>query len=72
MGKAIEILSKAELKDITGTPVRRLQFERLQMHSWPHEVNYYGYPVVLRSMALNRLGAEPEEQTWELDTSTVM
>lgn len=71
MTTPIDILTRSELKAIVGTPVREKQIEWLTRQGWPHEVNIHGYPVVLRSVALEKLGGEVPEQVWSLDERNV-
>ena len=72
MPTLIEILSKEEIRAITGRAWRKQQIAWLQDRLWPHEVNDLGFPVVLRSVALDRLGADQEPETWTLDESTIV
>lgn len=67
----IDILSSKEVREITGTSRKAQQIEWLEARGWPHEVNHFGLPVVLRSVALDRLGGEPEPETWTLDPANV-
>lgn len=67
----IEILTMDELRAITGTATRKKQIDWLSDRHWPHEVNHFGFPVVLRSVALERLGAPPKSEPWRLDESDV-
>jgi len=67
----IERLSRQELRTVTGASVRARQIEWLTAHGWPHEIDYLGYPVVLRSLALERLGGTPPAEVWRLDESNV-
>ena len=71
MATPIDTLTRAELKEIIGSPIRKTQLEWLTRHGWPHEVNAYGYPVVLRSVALERLGGEAPEKVWQPDERNV-
>ncbi len=68
---AIDILTMIEIRAITGSPTRSIQIKWLIERSWPHEVNHFGFPVVLRSVALERLGAEPKSVPWTLDEADV-
>lgn len=68
---ALERLTRQELRALIGTPVRSRQQEWLTAHGWPHDLDYLGYPIVLRSVALERLGGEPEPEVWTLDESNV-
>lgn len=67
----IDILTRAELRAIIDTPVREKQIEWLTRQGWPHEVNIHGYPVVLRSVALEKLGGKAPKQGWALDERNV-
>lgn len=67
----IERLNRAELKAITGVGTRRLQIQWLAAKGWPFEVDHFGFPVVLRSVALERLGGEPAAETWQPDESRI-
>ena len=71
MNTLIHILTTSEIRAITGTPTRRLQIDWLIERSWPHEVNHFGFPVVLRSLALERLGAEPQSEAWDFNDADV-
>lgn len=70
-GMMIERLTRQELRELIGTPVRARQMRWLRKNDWPHEVDALGYPIVLRSMALKRLGGEIAPQPWALDESNV-
>ena len=67
----IDRLTRQELRSIIGTPVRARQVEWLTLHQWPHDVDYLDYPIVLRSVALERLGGSVEPQVWSLDDKNV-
>ena len=71
MTTIIEILSKEEIRAITGASWRKQQIAWLQNRMWPHEVNALGFPIVLRSVALDRLGADQEPEVWTLDESNI-
>ncbi len=64
-------LTRQELRDIIGTPVRAMQTEWLRHHQWPFDLDYLGYPIVLRSVALERLGGTPEPECWTMNESHV-
>lgn len=67
----IDILSRAELKNLTGVCARSKQIDWLVSNRYRFEVNALGYPVVLRSFALGRLGIESTVEGWDLDESNV-
>jgi len=67
----IDLLSNKEIAAITGAARRKQQIQWLQDRMWPHEINHFGYPVVLRSVALERLGAEPKQDNWRLDEANI-
>jgi hypothetical protein len=67
----LERLTRQELREIIGTPVRAKQVEWLRHHQWPHDLDYLGQPIVLRSVALERLGGTPEPEVWTMDESNV-
>ena len=67
----LERLTREELREIIGTKVRARQIEWLRDHQWPYDLDYLDYPIVLRSVALERLGGEPEPEVWTLDESNV-
>lgn len=64
-------LTRDELRELIGTPVRLRQVRWLQRHGWPHELDALGYPIVLRSVALERLGVDTSPQPWALDETNV-
>lgn len=64
-------LTRQELRVLIGTPVRARQVQWLLTHGWPHDLDYLGYPIVLRSVALEKLGGEVTPQPWSLDESNV-
>ena len=64
-------LTRQELRALIGTPVRARQVEWLRAHAWPYDLDYLGYPIVLRSLALERLGGTPPVEAWSLDESNV-
>lgn len=64
-------LTRQELRTLIGTPVRARQVEWLKLHGWPHDLDYLGYPIVLRSVALERLGGEPPVEAWTPDDRNV-
>jgi len=66
----LERLTRQELRVIIGTPVKASQFRWLTDHGWPHDADIAGNPVVLRSVALERLGAKPPK-AWKLDETNV-
>lgn len=67
----IERLTRQELRVLIGTPVRSRQVEWLTRHGWPHDLDFIGYPIVLRSVALERLGGEPPATAWMPDDRNV-
>ena len=71
MNPALDLLSRDEIRSIIGSPTRRIQIKWLEEREWPHEVSYLGFPIVLRSVALERLGALPEAEPWNLDEADV-
>lgn len=68
----IELLSRDELRNITGVTFPKKQISWLEQRLWPHEVNHFGFPIVLRSVALERLGAAPKSTGWRLDEANVV
>ena len=64
-------LTRQELRQIIGTPVRARQVEWLQAKGWPHDLDCLGCPIVLRSVAIKRLGDEVPPESWTLDESNV-
>lgn len=64
-------LTRQELRQLIGTPVRSRQVEWLTLHGWPHDLDCLGCPIVLRSVALEKLGGEVSPQPWRLDEANV-
>lgn len=52
------VLSRDELRDITGCRQRALQRQHLDALGIPYRVNADGWPVVLREAAIKALGGE--------------
>jgi hypothetical protein len=50
------LLTPAEVQDITGFKLNRLQVDWLQRRGWRFEVNAIGRPVVARKYAEKMLG----------------
>ncbi|APX94288.1 hypothetical protein BWR19_15850 [Halomonas sp. 1513] len=65
------VLSRTELKELTGASQRRKQIDHLRAMGIPYRVNADGWPVVLREAALRALGGRsvdpvPQEATINL------
>jgi hypothetical protein len=50
------VLSRIELKELTGASQRRTQIQHLRAMGIPCQLNADGRPVVLRSAAISALG----------------
>jgi len=55
-------LTADELKTLTGMQRPSAQVRWLRAHRWPFEVNALGDPVVLRSVAVARLGGSTQNE----------
>ena len=66
----VDRLTRKELRHLIGTPGRARQAAWLDAHGWPYELDCMGCPIVLRSVALARLG-EAVAQPWVLNTENV-
>lgn len=67
------VLSRTELKELTGASRRRKQIDHLNAMGIPYRINADGWPVVLRSAAISALGGKdspskalPKEATLDM------
>lgn len=67
----LDRLTRLELKTLIGTPVRKSQEEWLQRHGWPYDLDFIGNPIVLRCVALEKLGGKPLPKVWVPDDRNV-
>ena len=51
-------LSDPDIEILTGLVRRSAQSRWLLQHGFPHEVNHLGFPIVLKSVVEERLGAK--------------
>lgn len=54
------LLTATEISEITGYTRPSAQIRWLKAHGWPFEIGASGRPVVLRSVAVARLGGSVE------------
>ncbi|MCE8050261.1 DUF4224 domain-containing protein [Halomonas daqingensis] len=52
------VLSRTELKELTGATRRQKQIDHLIAMGIPYRINADGWPVVLRSAAVSALGGK--------------
>lgn len=58
-------LSSEQLQQLTGYQRLSAQRRWLTQHGWPHEIDGRGRPVVLSSIAADRLGAQGSDSEKE-------
>lgn len=64
MSAAELCLSKQEIRELTGTPIRTRQFKMLRDNGIRHYADSHGCPVVLRSAVEGR-PATDEAPSWK-------
>lgn len=55
-------LTRDELRELTGSPIRRRQIDWLREHAWRHEIDVHGWPVVSRAYYERRMIGAIEPQ----------
>ena len=56
-------LSDSDTKTLTGFSRRSAQSRWLLKHGFPHEVSHLGFPIVLKSVVEERLGAKHSQKS---------
>lgn len=66
------VLSRQEIRDLTGCAQRVLQRQHLDALGIPYRVNAEGWPVVLRAAAVKALGGEAANDNQESEATLDM